>query len=228
MHRGCLLTPRFFAPLAVGRSLCSRTARQATHDAGPLSCVYNPGSVYFSIAGSADDLHAQDWLAAAASLARADSQPQYQPFASVGLDAAVPGTASQQLPSLGGSPARLPPLGPLTGMPPLLSLGLQEQQQWLAGMMGSLQPPRPAGSTGRGEALGGGGSMARSLGGGPGPAPGSGGAASDSHGTSVHRRLQQLAEGAGAAAAAAAATSHRQQGSMSALDAAQTADGFGR
>ncbi|KAL4442490.1 hypothetical protein ABPG77_005074 [Micractinium sp. CCAP 211/92] len=216
--------PRPMLPAAAASALLS--SRQPT-PSPPIDLMHRSD---LHDADLQDDLHAQDWLAAAASLARADSQPQYQPFASNGLDAAVTGTASQQLPSLGGSPARLPPLGQLTGMLPLPPLGLQEQQHWLAGVMGSMQPPRPAGSAGRGEALGGGGGSLslRSLGGAPGSAPGSGGAAADSHAPSVHRRLQQLAEGAGAAAAAAAAAGHRQLGSMSALDAAQTADGFGR
>ena len=104
----------------------------------------------------ADDLQAHDWLAAAASLARADSQPNYHSFPVTGLDVGVPGggggggmgVSNHNVPSLGGSPARptlLPGAAALLAAPPLggglpQQPLLPEQQHWLA-VMGSLQQP---------------------------------------------------------------------------------------
>ncbi len=181
--------------------------------------------------GPADDLQAQDWLAAAASLARADSQPTYPNFP---VEPPVPGGAA--VPSLGSSPAR-PPSLPMPLAPGLLPppLGLQQlhEHHWLA-MMGTLQQAHHAqhaqqqrSAGGKGEGGGGG----AGSGAGPSGKPPLGG---DAPLSAVHRRLQQLAEEAGAAAAAAAggAGPSSSKGKAAAggadLDTAQELDGFGR
>ena len=187
----------------------------------------------------ADDLGAQDWLQAAASLARADSQPAYPAFPVPPLD----GGGSHQLPSLGGSPAR-PPSLPMPGLPlapPLLppqALGLHQlQEQNFLAFMGAAwsqqaaaaaahqqQQPKPSGSKGDAPATGGSGGATSSgrppLG--PGESPGV---------LAAQRRLQQLAAGAGAAAAAAMAAAHAAaggSGGQQALDSVPEGEGFGR
>ena len=180
---------------------------------------------------SADDLQAQDWLAAAASLARADSQPSYPNFPG---ESSVPGGPA--VPSLGSSPARPPslpmPLAPAL-LPPALGLQQLHEQHWLA-MMGSLQQAHHAqhaqqqrSTSGKGEGGGGG------VGNGSGPS-GKPPLGADAPMSAVHRRLQQLAEEAGAAAAAAAggtgtsSSKGKAAGGGADLDTAQELDGFGR